>query len=121
LTQDGKSLDVSSKAWLVKRYIKLNGFEITKRNMREGLLKEIWIHEQQQCQSVYMPSNEYLQDVQLSIDLRLKAWEHILALGGVGQQSEGMNDPIDPTTFHNPEDNLTTMILMLYSIDTFLP
>ena len=50
-TEDGRNITSSLKAWLVKKYIKLNGFEITKHKMREGLLKEIKIHEKWLCQS----------------------------------------------------------------------
>lgn len=47
--ENGQSLKAGAYAWLVKRYVEVYGTTITKRSLRDGLLKEIHSQEKLIC------------------------------------------------------------------------
>lgn len=53
------------------------------------------------------------------MELRLKAWDLVLQLGGLGRH-DALNEMIQPSMFNNANENLATMVIQLCSMETFL-
>lgn len=104
---------------MVKRYIELFGFQITKKKIRNGLMVEIRAHEEANCLIPYNSSEEQKQQARQSLNARMKAWESLLQHGGLGLH-EDLFKVINPKTFHKDDQQLTSLILQLYSMETFL-
>lgn len=104
---------------MVKRYIELFGFQITKKKIRNGLMVEIRAHEEAGSILPYGSTDEQKEQAKQSFNARMKAWETLFHCGGLGLH-EDLFKIINPKTFHKEDQKLTSLILQLYSMETFL-
>lgn len=103
----GKLLDSSAYAWLVKNYVEAHGMEISKRDLYDGLLNEIYSHEKRKCGLI-----------KECFDLRMAAWQLLLKIGGLGP-GESLDQKIDPTVFHDANNPLSKLVVYLYTMESF--
>lgn len=106
--------------WLIERYSELFGLLINKRKIRTGLWAEIKAHEEAKCHNLQSLSHFEQQQALISLDNRLKAWEDLLECGGLGEREYDLSKTINPNTMRKEDARLTSLILHLYSMDTFL-
>ena len=57
--KNGDKLSPKSHSWLVKKYIELYGFPMTKQKMRDGMMREIKEYELSKTSSVMFKNDEH--------------------------------------------------------------
>lgn len=82
-------------------------------NLKDGLLQEIKSHEESLFSDPSKPENVR------TIESRVETWKYILREHKI-EEDMNAHRYFDPTIFHDCENHLTTLILRLYSMDSFL-
>lgn len=116
--------------WIVKNYIASYGFKITKKNLSQGLMKEILLHEESSMLQEILAKNDSAkidgsilkdEDNMEALRNRLNAWKLIFSLGGLGDNFDQYDEEIQATLFHNSEHKLSQLLIQLHTMETFLP